>query len=124
MDIKSPKLARFVAQAKALGLEVTVEVNDSEYGDSYNAIISRPQVEGETLLAQMYNHEFLSIHAHRYTADGKPRAFKIRATSYPVFTKARNHQVRTIPFLLNMWAEDVADYNNNRQENHEPIVLV
>lgn len=114
MEIKSPKLAKFVEQAEALGLVVTIEKGSSEYTESYRAIIARPQVEGSNMLAAMYNHEFLSLHAHRIVADGKPRAFKMHATSYPIFGKNRSHKISHIEFILKMWADDVQQYNDRR----------
>lgn len=65
MTTAGAKFDAWVAEARALGLEVEIEVNSTGYLDSVSAEIRRPQVEERNMLDVVRNHESVHLHANR-----------------------------------------------------------
>lgn len=107
---KSHKLNHYIEAAQALGLDVQIEDNSDDLGQSYHVVIQRPQVEMTNLLAFVHNMEMLTIHAHRYIGDGKPRTFRLDARHWSANTNNRHITLRSLDFHLNRFYRDMLEY--------------
>lgn len=116
MTTKSTKLNTIIAQAEQLGLQVKIETENtmSTTLDSISLRISLNFNGHANLLESILTHEFITIHALRYTGDNKPRAYKLSARKYNILGEPTVIIPTRIEHWLNMMADDLHRYQTNQ----------
>jgi len=108
---KHTKFDSLVRKAQALGLEVEVKVEASEFGEFASAIISRPQWDADNMLAIIRNADRLMVTSF-FSASTKRNRLGFKAWG---FTSAddRTLTAQRASFTIDHMALDLDVYSNN-----------
>lgn len=103
----SKKIQEWIEMAKAKGLVVEVEEQDGRCYESISVRIEMEKVEGNNMLALIYNSQMLAIHGIKVQG-GK---WKHSARFYEMFSDVRELNLKSVKYRIEGMAESHDHYD-------------